>query len=34
MKEKRERGKKEVYINPWVNYTPKRAKRPFGYHLK
>ena len=26
--------KKEFYLNPWVNYTPKKVKKPSGYDLK
>lgn len=26
--------RKEIYINPWVNYVPKRGKKPKGYDLK
>lgn len=26
--------RKEIYINPWVNYTPKKVEKPSGYNLK
>lgn len=36
MKEKRREvlKRKEIYINPWVNYSHKGRKKPSGYNLK